>query len=151
MFEITIPNLPQLQDALTAFPTIAQPILQSAITAAVALLAKFTNASTIPVHTGMLMQNWGIQIGTLQAAWIPQTAYAPYVEYGTRPHIINVVNKRVLANPETGDIFGPTVHHPGTQPNPFMERIIALATPEIEELFTTALGQITSQIAQAAP
>lgn len=151
MFDIVIPNLQSLQDALSAFPSIAQPILQSAITGSIAILAKFTNASTVPVFTGMLMQNWLPQFGTLTASWISQTAYAPYVEYGTRPHIINVVNKRVLANVNTGDIFGPTVHHPGTAANPFIERIIAAATPEIDELFTAALSQITSQIAQSTP
>jgi hypothetical protein len=43
-------------------------------------LAKFTNASTVPIKTGYLVQNWGFDIGNLQARWYPKAAYAPYVE-----------------------------------------------------------------------
>jgi hypothetical protein len=64
-------------------------------------LAKFTNASTVPIKTGYLVQNWGFDIGNLQARWYPKAAYAPYVEGGTAPHIINAVNSRVLANAKT--------------------------------------------------
>jgi len=44
--------------------------------------------------------------------------YAPHVEYGTRPHIITVRNAKVLSDGQT--IFGKTVRHPGTAPQPFL-------------------------------
>jgi hypothetical protein len=69
------------------------------------------------------------------------------VEFGTAPHIIRAVNKKVLANTQTGQVFGPVVHHPGTKANPFMERIVAASQPEIEGLFGQALDQITTALA----
>lgn len=145
-FQVQIQNLPALQDAMASYSSIATPIIQKAIVATQAILAKFTNASTVPVRTGYLVQNWAFEVGTLQARWYPRASYAPYVEFGTPPHTIRAVNKRVLANKETGQIFGTRVNHPGTKANPFMERIVAAAQPEINSLFQTALTQITDAI-----
>ena len=146
-FQVSIPNLPKLQEALASYPSISQPIFQKAIVAAQAILAKYTTGATVPIRTGYLVQNWAFEIGDLTARWYPKAAYAPYVEFGTGPHIIRAVNKRTLANTETGQIFGPVVHHPGTKANPFMERIVAAAHPDINVLFGQALEQITSAIA----
>ena len=149
-FKVTIPNLPALQSALANSPAIARPIIQNAIVASQAILAKFTTAATVPVRTGYLVQNWGFDIGNLQARWYPKAAYAPFVEFGTAPHIIKPVNARVLANPKTGEFFGTLVHHPGTKANPFLERIISSAQPAIDTLFGQALDMITGQIASQA-
>lgn len=146
-FSISIPNLPQLQEALADYPGISAPIIQKAIVAAQAILAKYTTAATVPVRTGYLVQNWAFEIGNLFARWYPRASYAPYVEFGTGPHVIKAVNKKVLANANTGQIFGTIVHHPGTKANPFMERIVAAAEPEITTLFGQALGQVTEAIA----
>jgi hypothetical protein len=149
-FQVSIPNLPKLQAALASYPSIATPIVQSAIVAAQAILAKFTNPSTVPIRSGYLVQNWGFDIGNLQARWYPKAAYAPYVELGTAPHIIEAKNARVLANAKTGQIFGRTVHHPGTRANPFLERIIQASQPDIDTHFVSALDKIDLQIASQA-
>jgi hypothetical protein len=146
-FSVSIPNLPKLQEAMASYPAISQPILQKAIVAAQAILAKYTTGATVPIKTGNLVQNWAFEIGNLQARWYPKAVYAPYVEFGTGPHVIRAKNARVLANAETGQVFGPVVHHPGTRANPFMERIVATAQPDIDVLFGQALEQITAAIA----
>jgi hypothetical protein len=149
-FQVQIPNLSALQEALASYPSISAPIVQSAVVAAQAILAKFTTAATVPVKTGYLLQNWGFDIGQLQARWYPKAQYAPYVEFGTAPHIIKAVNAKTLANKETGQFFGPIVHHPGTKANPFLERIMAASQPEIEDLFVQALEKISGQISSQA-
>ena len=57
------------------------------------------------------------------------------------------MNKKVLANVATGQVFGTLVHHPGTKANPFMERIVAASLPDITSLFEQALTQVTEAIA----
>jgi hypothetical protein len=146
-FTVSIPNLPRLQAALADYPAISTPIIQNAVVAAKAILAKSTTGATVPIRTGYLVQNWAFEIGNLQARWYPRANYAPYVEFGTAPHEIRAVNKRVLANVKTGQIFGPVVHHPGTKANPFMERIVAAAQPDIESLFVQALQKVNEAIA----
>jgi|ERR1700733_4261241 len=149
-FLVSIPNLPALQDALASYPAISAPIIQKAVVAAQAILAKFTTAATVPVRTGYLVQNWGFDIGQLWARWYPRASYAPYVEFGTQPHIIRPVNKRVLANAQTGQIFGTLVHHPGTKANDFMGRILAASVPDIDTLFVEALTSVNAAIAEQA-
>jgi hypothetical protein len=146
-FKVTINKLPELQSALASYPEITKPLLQSAIVGAQAILAKFTTSSVVPVLSGYLLQNWGFDIGDLQARWYPKAAYAPYVEFGTAPHLIVAKNARVLANKKTGQIFGSVVHHPGTKANPFLERIMAAAQPDIDALFLSALDKVNQQVA----
>jgi len=146
-FEVQIPNLPALTAAFSSYPSISQPVLQNAIVGAQAILAKYTVPGIVPVRTGYLVQNWAFQIGTLMARWYPQASYAPFVEFGTAPHVIVAKNAKVLANAATGQIFGTRVNHPGTKANPFMERIIAAAQADIDALFVQALEIINTQIA----
>ncbi len=48
-------------------------------------------------------------------------AHAHLVEFGTAPHEITVSEeKRSLADPTRKILFGRTVQHPGTRPQPFM-------------------------------
>jgi len=146
-FTVTIPNIEQLKAAMAAYPTIATPLVQQAIVKAQAILAQNTNANTVPQKTSFLLHNWGVEIGTLYARWWPQQTYAPYVEFGTPPHVIEPVNKMALANTATG--WGPykRVNHPGTKPNPFMERILAASQEAIVTLFSDAGDKITAAVA----
>ncbi len=148
-FAITIPNLPTLQEAMANYSSIATPIVQKAVIASQAILAKFTNPSTVPVRTGYLVQNWAFEIGNLQARWYPRASYAPYVEFGTDPHDIWPVNKQALYW-EGARVPVRHVNHPGTKANPFMERIVAAAQPEITSLFETAMTQILDAIGNQA-
>lgn len=50
----------------------------------------------------------------------PATEYALPVEFGTRPHEIRSHGDYPLRNPRTGQVFGPSVHHPGTQAQPYL-------------------------------
>jgi hypothetical protein len=45
---------------------------------------------------------------------------ALYVEFGTAPHVIRSTGDWPLRNRRTGQVFGPEVHHPGTEAQPFL-------------------------------
>src|ERR1043165_6774101 len=62
--------------------------------------------------------------GTSRAIVEARASYAAYVDQGTRPHIISVVSKKVLANRRTGQFFGRVVHHPGTRAQPFFTNAV---------------------------
>lgn len=54
--------------------------------------------------------------------------YAPYVENGTRPHVIRPRRAQVLRFKVNGrTVYAKVVHHPGTRAQPFLSR----ATREI--------------------
>lgn len=65
--------------------------------------------------------------------------YGAMVEFGTKPHLIRPVNKRVLANRRQNKIFGTLVHHPGTKANPFFERGIDASRTAIDAYFVKAV------------
>jgi HK97 gp10 family phage protein len=46
--------------------------------------------------------------------------YAKFVEYGTRPHLIERRKSRVLVDVGTGALFGVSASHPGIRPTPFL-------------------------------
>jgi hypothetical protein len=51
--------------------------------------------------------------------------YAPYVNDGTRPHIIRPRTKQALKfNVGGRTVFAKVVHHPGTRANPFLDRAL---------------------------
>ena len=145
-FVVEIAGLPQLVEQLQNYPTIAASILQRAVTASSLVLAKNTNAQTVPVRTGFLVSHFQWVLGTLQGWWYPTASYARYVEFGTAPHTILPVDKKALYWPGAEHPVR-SVQHPGTKPNPYMERIVAASTEEINETFATALQQIVQAIA----
>ena len=50
--------------------------------------------------------------------------YGIFVHEGTRPHVIRIRQKKVLANKREGRIFGKVVQHPGTRANPFLQEAV---------------------------
>jgi hypothetical protein len=148
-FQVTIQNLDQLIAALRQAPTIAAPILQRALSASQAILAKYTIKGIVPWRTGFLAQTFQAQLSSGMLRWFPTASYAPFVEFGTKPHVILPKSKTALFWPGANHPVR-SVNHPGTKPNPFMERIVAAAQPDIDTVFGTALRQITEAIASQA-
>lgn len=50
----------------------------------------------------------------------PGLEYWADQEYGTDPHVIESTGPWPLRNPETGQVFGRRVNHPGNAPQPYL-------------------------------
>ena len=145
-FQIRINGLDALIDKLQQAPEIAAPILLRALAASQAILAKYTTRETVPWRTGFLVQSFQAVLTPGLLRWYPTASYARFVEFGTAPHVIRPKNARALYWPGAEHPVR-LVNHPGTKPNPYMERIAAAATPDINEIFDAALSQIVGEIA----
>lgn len=67
-----------------------------------------------PVRTGRLRQSVTIRFGVESIDVGPTVEYAPFVEYGTKPHIIFPRFRRALRFTAGGEtIFAKRVFHPG--------------------------------------
>ena len=89
-----------------------------------------------PWKTGKLAGSIVKEIGDGEASIQALAPYAIYVEKGTRPHEIRPVNASVLAFEASGRIvFTPLVRHPGTKPNPFMQRAVEDTRGKVDEVF----------------
>jgi len=135
MVSIKIQGINEIVKNFMKAPAVVEPLLQKGIDASQAILAKHTVKGVVPWKTGALVQTFKYKRSRLKGEWFPTRKYAIFVEMGTRPHIIRARNKKVLADKKAGIIFGKVVHHSGTRPNKFMERIAELSQPEITMLF----------------
>ncbi len=102
-------------------------------------LADVAHASAFfraPWKTGKLAGSIVKEIGDGEASIQALAPYAMYVVKGTRPHEIRPVNASVLAFEANGrTVFTPIVHHPGSQPNPFMQNAVEDARSKVDEIF----------------
>lgn len=145
-FRIQLPGLSALISKLVEYPDIAAPILQRAVTASQAVLAKNTTRDTVPWRTGWLVQSFRWAQRGLTGYWFPTASYAEYVEFGTAPHLILPSRAKALYWPGAEHPVR-LVHHPGTRPNKYMERIVDASEEQINDVFAQALEQIVAQLA----
>ena len=76
----------------------------------------------VPVDSGDLKKSLAIRVTGDRVIIGPDTPYAGYVEFGTKPHEIRPKTKKALAFKVGGQtVFARVVHHPGTKPNPFVQ------------------------------
>ncbi len=74
-----------------------------------------------PTDSGDLVESLGDRYpGKLRGVIVVGTDHWRETEYGSPPHIIRSHGDWPLRNRETGEVFGPIVHHPGTPAQPFL-------------------------------
>src|SRR6056297_1024508 len=103
-----------------------------------------------PVDDGALRRGIKANISHLKGEVVSNANYSQAVEEGTKPHHIEVKNKKVLAGAArkapagmaTSNgwaIYGSRVQHPGTKPQPFMKPAFTVAknylVKQIKKLF----------------
>ena len=148
--QIQIENLEQLQTALKNYSQISTPIIADAINTGLAFLAKYTRVGIVPFRTGKLVQSFLPQNATaenLSGSWRPYAIYAAAVYYGmpsSPGRYVPAIGKR-LTNPNRGG-FG---MWPGFKANPYLDRVAAAATPEIQQGFQSAIEDIVKAVADA--
>lgn len=145
-FSVQITGLDALVAKLGQAPQIAAPILQRALSASSAILAKHTIKGVVPWRTGFLVQSFRAELTPGMLRWFPTASYAPFVEFGTKPHTIVPKDKKALFWPGASHPVS-KVNHPGTRPDDFMGRIVAASQEEINATFGSALEQITAAMA----
>jgi hypothetical protein len=74
--------------------------------------------------------------------------YARYVLAGTKPHVIEARNARVLRWTDAGGnpFFARRVHHPGTRPDPFPQRALDGRGPFFAALFAQACREALTDV-----
>lgn len=75
-----------------------------------------------PTDTWVLKNSWRVRFDNLSGQLVNTSKYAPFVHFGTKPHIIRIKNKKALSNWKT--LFGKVVNHPWTKANPFLKRAL---------------------------
>ena len=99
-----------------------------------------------PWRTGKLARSIVKEVEDGEARIVALAPYAKFVIEGTAPHEIRPVNASVLAfKARSGDmVFTRLVRHPGTKPNPFMQRAVDKAQEKVEETFAELFVELIS-------
>ena len=89
-----------------------------------------------PWKTGKLAGSIVKDVSDGEASIRALAPYAMYVVRGTAPHEIRPVNASVLAFEISGKlVFTQLVRHPGTKPNPFMQKAVEDSRNKAKEVF----------------
>jgi hypothetical protein len=97
-----------------------------------------------PWRSGRLAGSIVKEVGDGEAEIQALAPYAVFVEKGTAAHEIRPVNASVLAFEAAGKmIFTAIVRHPGTKPNPFMERAAEDTRSKAEAAFADLWLELT--------
>lgn len=80
------------------------------------------SSSAILQDTGTLRDSFAARVLENSVVVGTNVFYAIFHEEGTKPYVIRVRNKKVLANKRAGIIFGPRVDHPGLPRRPMLPR-----------------------------
>jgi len=156
-YEIEIKGLDEMLEAFNKSPQIIAPILEKSLKSCLIEIARIEKQEA-PHKTSNLIRTITTEYQPIQGKVYPKAPYAGYVESGTRPHVIRVRRRQVLAAPLsqvkgwTGHtykgyaIFGKQVMHTGTKANPFVARTVSKVSPFIDKKFFEALNEIHEKL-----
>jgi len=121
VINLDLGNTPSVLAALASEQTVTKMVYAAAERYNDDIKETIDSGHSFTTRTGQLYQsiNW-LPDGDSSATVFANAAHAPYVEFGTRPHIINAKNRKALKFAGGGGfIFRRSVHHPGSKPFPF--------------------------------
>jgi HK97 gp10 family phage protein len=111
-------------------------------------VAYYEAVYTAPWKTGKLARSIVIDFDEQGEAKIQALApYAKFVVEGTRPHKIHPVSANVLVfKAKSGDlVFTKLVRHPGTKPNPFLQRAVDKAREQIDDIWAELFEDLVKE------
>ena len=98
-----------------------------------------------PVKTGYLASTIYKQVTSDEGIVGVAASYGKFVVEGTAPHEIRPTNGEVLSFIVGGKhVFTPIVHHPGTKPNPFLQKATEKAKSKVEKTFAELWLELVS-------
>lgn len=117
-----------------------------------AFVAESNMKQEAPVDTGRLRSSIMTQIEPLRAAVGPTVTYAPYVEYGTRPHwppkgaLQPWAGRHGFPAGAKGDwLVRFIIFKRGTKPHPYVRPAAKKSEPEIKMLFKQLIADIRAR------
>lgn len=137
-------RVPHLLTALASDTTAVRLVYVAAQTYEAEIHKTIKSGQAFKTRTGQLEQSVGwIPVGTHSAEVYANAKHAPFVEHGTRPHIINAKNRKMLKIPSAGGfIFRRSVNHPGSRPFPYFYRDMPVREQKVRAAVLAELAQI---------
>jgi hypothetical protein len=148
---ISVIGMEEMRAVFMKSPELISPIMQKAIAAGAAILAKHSTRAEIPWFTGNLLHSFREEISPLMARWFPTASYAQKVNDGSSPYWPDYKSESMKSWAEekgmNAFLVSRSISRKGSPAQPFMDRIKDASVPEIQSLFEKALAQATQALA----
>ncbi len=151
---VEMTGLDSMIGAFAKAPETLTPLMQRALEAGTAILAKYSTKGTVPWFQGNLVQSFRPEYKPLMARWFPTANYANDVEYGRGPMTIDYASDQFesLKKWSASKGLNPyavrnSIRKNGTAPHPFMQRIYDNSKHDLDDLFTLTLARMTEALA----
>lgn len=150
--KIKLQNGKQAQSLYRAMPSIMQGHLSKATDQSVRQIQRNAMREA-PVNKSPTVTGGNLRqsikarmLGAMSGEVSVGAKYGVYVHEGTRPHLIRVRNKKVLANKRGKQFFGRSVMHRGTKANPFLTRAVDQSEGNVNKFFGKAIQNALSTL-----
>ncbi len=141
----------ELKDAITSTSKIAINALLFAINKTAIDLERKAREKAPHRHGGLWnsihAQSAKVTAANIEAHVGTNLKYAVYQEKGTRPHIVQIRNKKVLYSKETGKFYGIRVNIPAMAGKFYMKKAKDEIRPEMTNNMANAMQKIVSHLA----
>jgi HK97 gp10 family phage protein len=101
-----------------------------------------------PWKSGKLARSIVVEVEDGEAKIQALAPYAKFVVEGTRPHEIHPAGASVLVfKARSGDlVFTRLVRHPGTKPNPFLQRAVDKARDQVDDIWDELFEDLVEEL-----
>lgn len=152
-FSIKINGLDELiRDANRVGGRMPQKLKQAMVasTTSVQNDAKRIGPRSFKNQTGDLRRSISRRVeGAHRGVVFTDVKYAPYVEFGTKPHVIRPKNKKMLAFKVGGKmVFARKVNHPGTRAYNYMRDAFEDNKPKITKIYDNLALEVVRELAK---
>lgn len=112
--------------------------------------AKRVRAGSFKNQTGDLRRSITRRVeGPHKGVIFTDVKYAPYVEFGTKPHVITPKNKKFLVFKSGGrTVFAKKVNHPGTRAYNYMRDAFEENKPKIAKIYDQLALKVVKELAE---
>jgi hypothetical protein len=137
-------DVPSVLASLVSDTTVTRLVYVAAETYNDEIHATIRSGQSFKTQTGQLEQSIGwMPIGNNSAEVFANAKHAPFVELGTKPHLIKAKNRQFLKIPTAGGfIFRKQVKHPGFRPFPYFYRDLPQREEKMKQKMLSVLASL---------
>lgn len=142
-FRIKIKNLDKLERAIRNYPERSAVELRRAIGRSLSYVERRAKIKT-PVDRGGLRSSYRQRIVGLRGELWPRKKYAPFVEFGTRPHTppLKAIKRWAKRKNLPAGAIWMAIRRRGTKPHPYFEPAIKESEDKVKQFFEKAFNKL---------
>jgi hypothetical protein len=151
-FEIHLENLNEIREVFNKFPGIADIEIQIGLEKAGKLITRIEKEEVPIGVSNQLRQSIAMRFVPNNVTIAPNKNYAVSVHEGTRPHYVSIKDPRsplkiwAIRKGLNPYAVQRSIAKKGTKANPFVDRTVKRAEPDVKQIFSEVLENIIKKI-----